>query len=311
MRKFLLTLSSFFLFLLAFAQKDTVKTAWQKGGTIALIGGQSGTRNSAIGAEKFSLTSLVSANLWAFKKYKKSNWENWADLSYGIINTSSTGIRKMEDKLDLYSRWRHSFTPIFSWGAVGSFRTQFSNGYDRSGRDKKRISGFFAPAYAVVSPGVQYSPFSFLSMHLGPMVRWVIVSNAPYSLTYQGGIKPDGSEERTLASLYGVQPDLKGRFEYGLFYSALFEKEIMKNVMLKIRVDVSSDFVKRSDSLRHPQNADVYFTTYFTMSVNKWLKAVYRFDVLYDDDVRLFGTAKNRPATQLKSVLGLGLAVDF
>src|SRR5690348_16394888 len=121
MRKFLLTLSCAFLFLLAFAQKDTVKARWQRGGTIALIGGQSGTRNSAIGAEKFSLSGMVSVNLWALKKFRKNNWENWADLSYGIINTSSTGIRKMEDKLDLYSRWRHHLSSQLSWGAVGNF----------------------------------------------------------------------------------------------------------------------------------------------------------------------------------------------
>jgi hypothetical protein len=311
MKKLIISLLSCSFVFIAFAQTDTVKKGWQKGGNLSLVGGQSGTRNSAIGAEKYAITGLATVTLWATKNSGKNQWENTADLSYGLINTASTGIRKMEDKLDVYSRWGNAINSKFNIGAVANLRTQFSNGYHFNENEHKRISGFFAPAYVVISPGVQYKPTSFLSMHVGPMARWIVTTNAPYSFNYQGGQFPDGREERTLASLYGVDPARKVRFEYGLFYSALLKKEILKNVVLKSRLDVSSDFSKRADSLRYPGNADVYFTNNITMSINKWLKAIYSFDVVYDDDVKLFGTYKNKAATQLKSVLGVGIAAAF
>ncbi|HVG41892.1 MAG TPA: DUF3078 domain-containing protein [Chitinophagaceae bacterium] len=311
MRKLIVAVILTLITFISFAQTTSVKKSWEKGGTIAIAGGQSGTRNSAVGIEKFTVTGNVFVALWAKKKWNKNNWDNWADFSYGLINTSSTGIRKGDDKLDLYSRWGHAVSNKLALSVVANLRTQFSNGYDFSGDTKKRISGFFAPAYIVFSPGIQYKPFSYFSMHAGPMARWIITTNAPYSLMYQGGIKPDGTTERTLAELYNVDPARKVRFEYGLYYSALFKKEVVKNVLLRSRLDVSSDFSTKSDSLRHPGNVDVYFTNNVSMSINKWLKAIYSFDVVYDDDVKLFGASKNKAATQLKSVLGIGVGVSF
>ena len=47
------------------------------------------------------------------------------------------------------------------------------------------------------------------------------------------------------------------------------------------------------------------------MSVNKWLKVNYSLDIVYDDNVKMFGSDKKDAATQLKSILGIGLAASF
>jgi hypothetical protein len=47
------------------------------------------------------------------------------------------------------------------------------------------------------------------------------------------------------------------------------------------------------------------------MKVNKWLMVNYNFDLIYDDDVKLFGTGRNKAATQLRTQLGVGFAARF
>jgi hypothetical protein len=287
--------------------KNNISKAWAKGGLLAIMGGQTGTRNWAPGGEKFSLTAAGSLNLWANRTWGRNLWENNLDINYSLVNTQTQGVRKLDDKLDFYSRYSHKLSSSkWSIGAVAALRTQMTNGYDYIQTPAKRISGFFAPAYVTLSPGVQYRPSQQLSVHFGPDVRWIFVTNSPYSLNYQGGVAPDGSTERTLADFYGVDPARKLRLEYGLYFSTLFYKELFKNVDWKTRLDLTSDV-----SRAIPENIDVYWTNGVYMSVNQWLKVVYSFDLVYDERVRMFGDDGHSTAAQMKSILGLGLAARF
>lgn len=311
MRKLSFAFIAFGLVTAASAQsvKTSSPSAFKTGGMITLMGGQSGTRNWApAGEEKFSLTAYGNLQLWANKEWGKNKWMNNLELAYALINTTSNGVRKIDDKFDLYSKYSHALkNNKFGLGVVGNLRTQLVNGYDYSETARKRISGFFAPAYIVVSPGVQFSTAdNSFSAHLGPHARWVVVTNGPYSLTYQGAEKPDGTTERTLADLYGVSPERQVRFETGLFLSAFFNKEIAKNVTWRTRVDVNNDIVDEE-----PLLFDVYWTNTVGMKVNKWLSVNYNFDLYYDDNVRMFGPAKQSAAAQMKSILGVGLAAKF
>jgi hypothetical protein len=289
--------------------KTKPATAFKTGGVFTVMGGQSGTRNwTPAGSEKFSLTGAATLNLWANKSWGKNTWENNLDVSYALINTSTLGIRKIDDKIDLYSRYfRECKSPSFGFGIVSSLRTQITNAYDYEETPKKRISGFFAPAYVNFSPGVQMqSKNKSLVVHVGPAARFVVVTNSPYSLVNQGGIKPDGTNERTLANMYGVDPARQVRFETGLHLTAFFKKEILKNVNWKTRLEANQDILEST-----PGNVDIYWTNTINMSVNKWLQVNYNFDLYQDDNVRMFGPDKNLPAVQMKSLLGVGLAVKL
>ncbi len=289
-------------------KKEKSPTDFKVGGMITLMGGQSGSRNWApAGSEKFSLSAYGNLLLWANKEWAKNKWTNTLDVSYGLINTTSQGVRKIDDKLDFYSKYSHDLKNGFGLGLVANLRTQLVNGYDYSEATPKRISGFFAPAYIIFSPGIQFtSKNSALNLHVGPAARWDVVTNSPYSLTYQGGVKPDGTIERPLASLYGVNPGRQVRFEVGPYFSGMYLKEVVKNVTWKTRVDVSSDIIQSEPFL-----FDVYWTNVVSMKVNNWLSVNYNFDLYYDDDVRMFGANKDNPATQMKSLLGVGLAAKF
>ena len=172
-------------------KKERSPSAFKLGGMATLMGGQSGTRNWApAGEEKFSLTAYGNLQLWANKSWNKNKWTNNLELAYALINTTSNGVRKIYDKFDLYSKYTHGLKNNWGIGTVANLRTQLVNGYDYSENVRKRISGFFAPAYIMFSPGVQYSSNNdAFSFHAGPGARWVVVTNSPYSLNYQGGVK--------------------------------------------------------------------------------------------------------------------------
>lgn len=290
-------------------QNPTGKTStWKFGGTFSIMGGQTGTRNWApAGSEKLTITGIANLNLFANKTWGKNSWETNLELAYALIKTTSQGFRKVDDKFDLYSKYNYAIKGRSGVGVVGSLRTQITNGYDYSESVKKRISGFFAPAFLTLSAGYQFhSKDRSFALHAGPAARWVIVTNNPYSLRYQGGVKPDGSMERTLADLYNVDPASKVRFNPGVFVSASYRKDIMKNVNWRSRVDINGDFNQNNIN-----ETDIYWTNMITMSVNKWLKVMYNFDLYHDRDIRMWGPSGNETRTQLKSILGVGLGVGF
>jgi hypothetical protein len=315
MRRFIFTLIAFSLTLSVFAQKDKTKTPsnWKAGGKIGLYGSQGGSRNWAAGSEKFSLAFAGVLNLWANRNVGKHTWANGLEIDYAMTNLHDVGVRKLDDKIDFVSKYTYDITNKFSVGVMFNTRTQMTNGFDYPSRDrigidrKRRISGFFAPAYITFAPGAELKITSYFSVFMAPLAaHWVVVTNSPYSFSYQGGIKPDNTVERSLASMYGVDPEKKVRFEAGPFVSAKFNKELVKNVTYHSRLDLFSDLTNDE-----PMNVDVFWNNSFSLKVNNWLQTSLKIDLIYDDNVTMFGRNKTSPAAQVNSMLGVGLTAKF
>jgi hypothetical protein len=66
-----------------------------------------------------------------------------------------------------------------------------------------------------------------------------------------------------------------------------------------------------SNYLHNPRNVDMYMTNLFTFKINKFLSATYSLDLIYDDDVKLFGPKQDSPGLQLKSMIGIGFSMPF
>lgn len=297
---------------------DTVvdKNGWIKGGLVSLSMTQVSNSNwVAAGGDKFSLSIASSLNLYATRKWGRNKWENVLDVNYALINTTSLGVRKVNDRVDFFSKY--GYMPA-SWKNVSlasllQFRSQLTSGYDYdyfgSGQ-KRRISGIFAPAYITVAPlGIDWHPTEWFSVFVSPVVaRWTIVSNDPYSYASPDGIF-DGNVETPLATLYGVDPVKKSRGEFGAFLTATFKKDIAKNVNYYSKLDLYSNYLK------NPQNVDLFWTNQFKMKVNSWLQVSYTLDLLYDDDVRQKqlspGVVPNSVGLQVLSTLGVGFAVKL
>lgn len=311
MRRFIFTLIAISLTVSAISQNKkkmgNPNSPWKKGGMLSLNLAQSGSRNWAAGSEKFSLTFAGYLNLWATRKAGKNTWSNSIDIGYSMLNTHDQGVRKLDDKVDFISKYTYDVKPKFGAGFLFNARTQMTNGFDYTEEQRRRISGFFAPAYITFAPGFEWKPKSYFSLFLSPVAaHWVVVTNKPYSFNYQGGVKPDSSSERSLASLYSVDPVKQVRFEAGPFVSANFNKDVCKNVHYHSRLDLQSDLTNGA-----PLNIDVYWTNMIGMRVNKWLHVTYSFDLIYDNEVKMFGPNKTAPAAQLKSLLGVGVAAKF
>ena len=84
--------------------------------------------------------------------------------------------------------------------------------------------------------------------------------------------------------------------------SLKYKCEVAKNINYSTRADFFSNYVD------DPQNIDVFWTNVLHMKVNNWLIVNYNFDLIYDDDVKLFGENHNKAATQMRSQLGVGFA---
>jgi len=282
------------------AKRPPVKTVCAKGGMFSLAATQGGSRNWAPGGDRYAMSTNAFLNLWATAQKGKCHFSTNLDVNYGLMYTEKFGAIKNDDKFELTSKWSHEFgkkvnkwdsSKAFRYGVTMNFRTQLTDGYDYDGEERKRISDFFAPAILVLSPGVDYAGIKDLNIHFSPVAgRWVLVPNRPYEL----------------GANYGVTPNHEVKNEFGSYLSLSYKHEILKNVFYRGRFDVFADYVDKT-----PGNMDLYWTNMFYLKVNRYLGVVYNFDLQYDDNTRIFGYFKNKPATQLKSILGIGLNVKF
>jgi Protein of unknown function (DUF3078) len=308
-------------------EKDTLY-GWRKGGVFLLSLGQGNSKNWAAGAEEYSFSMAATLSLFANKTSEKFFWNNTLDLGYAFVNNHSNGSRKTDDKIDLFSKVGRYISKTLSIAGVVSFRSQFSAGYDYDYLEKdirRRKSGFMAPGYLSISPGLDWHPEKSFSLFFSPVsVRMVMVTNDPKSYYYPGGAIPTGGFETPLSVLYGVDPERGIRTEFGGFLSANFLKEILKNVAYKTRLDLYSNFLERSvftvtgpDEVQttkisaKPQNIDIIWTNLVAMKINKYLTVTYNFDLIYDDDVKQFGPNDASPGTQIRSLLAVGLSLRF
>lgn len=317
----------------SFGQDTQQKTSkWERGLSFSAYVGQGGSRNWAAGAEKFSLWTAASLNVYANKRSGKYYWENNLQLNYGVVNTHSGGLRKTDDKIDLTVKPGYSFFKKAGIALLFNFRSQFYDGYNYNylNQDlKRKISTFMAPGYLHIAPGYDWKPCASFTLLASPIAaKFTFVTNKPYSYSFQGGIIPvqyqtneSGQYEKPLAINYGVDPARQVRVEAGAFVSANFAKEIMKNVFWKSKLDLFSGYSGRyvfsgasyatvtKDSDFHPEKVDVYWTNSFQLKVNKYLQVSYDLDIIYDDDIKMFGPGGNVAAAQLRSMLGVGIGV--
>lgn len=269
---------------------DTLPAVWRKGGILGLNISQGSLSNWAAGGDEFSLSLNALASLYAFYKEGRHAWDNTLDFNYGFVRTTSLGNRKNDDRFDLFSKYGYVLSPKWNLSALGNFRTQFFKGYTYDNNSRTLASDFFAPAYLLLGIGFDYKPAENFSVYLSPLTaRWTFVQND--SLSAKGE--------------YGVAPGKHVKSELGAFLSANYLKTFNKVLAYKGRLDLFSNY-------RHkPQNIDLYMTNVLSISFTKVLAATWNVDLIYDDDVRLFGPQKSAPRLQLKSLVGIGLLVKM
>lgn len=269
---------------------DTVPWMWVKGGSVALNGTQGSLRNWAAGGDKFSMAINSYVNYYVFYRNGRQNWDNNLDFNFGLLQSTSTGTRKNDDRLDILSKYGYNFDGKWFLSGLFNFRTQLFDGYNYSSDTKSLSSTFLSPAYVLTSLGFDFKPSAKFSAFISPLTsRWVIVA----------------SKQLAAKGLYGVDSGRHSINEFGAFASINVLKPMSNNVSYKGRLDLFSNYRNK------PENVDLFFTNYFSFKINKYLAATYNLDFIYDDNVRLFGKEGKSPALQLKSLIGIGFTMKL
>jgi len=272
---------------------DTTKMTWKTGGLLSLTFNQAALSNWSAGGDKsaLSLNSLV--NLYAFYVDGRRSWDNYLNMQYGLASTTSLGTRKTQDLFDVTSKYGYDLGKKWYLTGLFDFRTQFAPGYNYPDtKTKVKTSDLLAPAYLLLSLGMDYKPNNSLSVFLSPVtVREVIVND----------------DSLAAVAAFGVDSGKKSRFEFGAYASINYTSPISKTAVYTGRLDLFSDY------LNHPQNVAMYMTNVLTVKVTSIISMNLALTLIYDDrikSVKADGTAGG-PALQLQEVIGVGFAYKF
>lgn len=273
------------------AQKIDSGKTWKTGGLFNLNMGQGSQSNWAAGGDDFSFSVGSYLGFYALYKKGRYSWDNTIDFNYGLVNTTSQGTRKNDDRLDLLSKVGYALKPKLSTTALLNFHSQFSKGYNyNKDGTQDLLSDFLAPGYLLISLGLDYKPAEGLSIFVSPLTsRWTFVDN----------------EILSAKGAYGVAPGKKVKNEIGAFASITYMKNLSKIITYNGRLDLFSNYA------HNPQNVDVMMNNMFTAKLSKILTASLGLDLIYDDDVKLFGPNNDSPGLQLKQIMAAGLSVKL
>jgi hypothetical protein len=272
---------------------DTTKMTWKTGGLLNLTFNQAALSNWSAGGDKsaISLNSLV--NLYAFYTDGRRSWDNFLNSAYGFASTTSLGTRKTTDIFDFTSKYGYDLGKKWYLTGLLDFRTQFAPGYNYP-NDTSRVltSDFLAPAYLLLSLGMNYKPNSNFSLFISPItIRELIVDND--SLAAHGS--------------FGVDSGKKSRFEFGAYISVNYNTNLSKTATYTGRLDLFSDY------LNNPQNVAIFMTNVMTVKVTSLVSMNLSLTLIYDDRIKSVKPdgSSGGPALQLQEVLGIGFAYKF
>jgi len=272
-----------------FKKDNDTTTNWnlKRGGMMSFNLAQGSLTNWAAGGDNFSLTVNAYFNYFMYYKKNRHSWSNNLDVNLGYIQSTSLGSRKNDDRYDILSKYGYKMDSVGKWYLTGlfNFRSQFFDGYNYNNNVLDFTSSFLSPAYLILSAGLDYKPDNKLSVFLSPLTsRWIVVLN----------------EKLSQKGVYGVPPGSNIFNEFGAFITVNYNNTIAKNISYKGRIDLFSNYKSK------PQNIDLFMTNLFIFKINKYFSATYSLDLIYDDEVRLFGINKNAPGLQSKSLIGIG-----
>lgn len=274
------------------AVKDTVKWKWKRGGMANFNMTQNSQKNWAAGGDNFSMAITTYLNGFVYYQHGRNTWDSNIDLNFGLTDATSTGLRKNDDRINATSKYGYKIDSSGKWLLSGlvNVRSQFFDGRQYFSVDSsKLISSFLSPAYGVASAGIDYQPNKYFSVFASPLTMRVTLVLDRYLA--EQNLYSIGTESCNVAP--------------GAFISVNYAKDVMKNVNYRANINLFSDYS------HNPQNVNFYMTNFLNFKINKYLAATYSLNLIYDDNIKLFGAHDNSPALQVQSQIGIGLSMPF
>lgn len=317
MKKTLIILLTIFIAFDAAAQdsqtpSDTVDK-WDKGGFTSLAFNQITFSNWAKGGEN-SISGTALLNLFANFKDTNRTWENTCDFGFGILYSDEFGTRKNEDKIDLNSKFGYRAFEAFYYSVVMNFKSQFDKGYNYP-NDSVKVSDFFAPAYLILSIGMDFQQSKEFSVYLSPATgRFIFVNDQTLADKGAFGVR----KARYDSSGALIEHGQKFKPNFGAYLTVKFKKEIIKNVGVDSKLDLFNNYTDENPDARG--NIDVNWETTINMKVNEFISANLFFHMIYDHEIpvpiyKKVDGVKSQigagPRLQFKEVLGIGFSYKF
>lgn len=205
-------------------------------------------------------------------KYEKdkNSWRNDLQAQYGIVRNKGQQSRKSVDRLFIDTEYGRQFSKHWSLIANVNLLTQFTPGYEfrnlPSGElDRRKVSGFFSPAFISESVGMEYRPAEYFFLTFSPgAIRQTVVA--------------DLELYKTFPKNYGVPIGQRVRTELALLqFVANFNKDVAKNVNLKFRYVLFANY-------KNLRAIDNRLDATLTAKVNKYLNFNVGVIMIYDED---------------------------
>jgi hypothetical protein len=283
---------------------DTIKPMpkyWKLKALYTLNGTQSAFINwNAGGRNNISAIAGIIAN--AYYKKDRISWTNDLSVALGGLyytdKTISNPMQKTDDRIDLATNFGYKIKKHIYVSSLGGFRTQSLDGFNFP-NDSVRVSTFMAPAYGSFAIGIDYIKDENFSVFSSPLAsKMTFVNDQLLSNAGAFGVTPavyDG-----LGNVLTAGKRFRG--EFGAYIKVKYNRALMKNVDLKSKLELFSNYAQ------NPQNIDVNAEALFNFKINSWLAASIQWTLIYDDDIDIRDANGNvGPRTQFKSVMGIGI----
>jgi hypothetical protein len=243
-------------------------------------------RTGALGANALLVAFKANANY----KRDKHEWTNALQLQYGLGRIEGQSTRKNIDVILFDSKYARLLnSPKWRAFAGLNFLSQFAPGYVYSttaaGQEtRSRVSGLFAPAQITESAGFEFKPTGYFSLQFGV-----------------GALRQTIVADNTLLPLFPEQGGKTVRNQLGFQLLANFDKELAKDINLKLRYQAFADY---ADLAAIANRLDAVFAAKLGRYFNVNLNTI----VLYDQALTPAGKS---PATQVSFVSGVGFLYTF
>ncbi len=283
---------------------DTVKPEpkyWKMKALYTLNGTQTSFVNwNAGGRNNISAIAGIIAN--AYYKKDRISWTNDLSVALGGLyytdKEATNPMQKTDDRIDVATNFGYKIKKHVFVSTVGGFRTQMLDGFSFP-NDSVRVSTFMAPAYVSFAIGIDFIKDENFSVFTSPLAsKMTIVNDQVLSNAGAFGVTPavyDG-----LGNVLTAGKRFRG--EFGAYIKVKYNKSLMKNVDLKSKLELFSNYVE------NPQNIDVNAEALFNFKINASLAASIQWTLIYDDDIDIRDAKGNvGPRTQFKSVMGIGI----
>ncbi|WP_246560158.1 MULTISPECIES: DUF3078 domain-containing protein [Zobellia] len=259
-----------------------------------------------------SISALGNARFERNYKFRYIQWDNYMEMRYGLNIQDEQKLRKTDDAIRFSSTFGLQRDTISNWyySAKANFNTQFSNGYKYPDRSSP-ISRFMAPGYSFLGAGTSYiTKDQKFNLYISP-----ITQKATFVLDEELANKGAFGVKKAVLDADGnvIEKGEKIFLEFGFLVTNQLEKEVFKNMVLKHRLSLYTDYLQKFG------NIDVDWELNFDLKVNKYVVTTIGTQVIYDDDI-LFDEVKDangtitdagRPKIQFKQLLGVGVSYAF